>query len=70
MQEQMISEQQPVSFIAEKIKRMQPAAGSPEMMAMMRDYLANERNAHAVVIYENTANTARVIPFARMRALG
>jgi len=74
MSEQRIShEQQPVSFIAEKMKRMaassNQAQNSEDMASMMRDYLMNERNAHAVVIYENTASTAKVIPFARMRAL-
>ena len=75
MSEQRIShEQQPVSFIAEKMKRMaassnQANQNSEDMASMMRDYLMSERNAHAVVINENTASTAKVIPFARMRAL-
>jgi hypothetical protein len=62
-------EQKPVSFLAEKIKRMSTSGDSQEMMATIREYLLSERTAHASEIYEHTAHTAQVIPFARMRAV-
>jgi hypothetical protein len=62
-------EQKPVSFLAEKVKRMSTSGDSQEMMATIRDYLHNERSQHAAVIYEHTAHTAQVIPMARMRSV-
>jgi hypothetical protein len=62
-------EQKAISFLAEKVKRMSTSGDSQEMMATIRDYLQTERSQHAAEIYEHTAHTAQVIPFARMRAV-
>jgi hypothetical protein len=64
-----LSGHKPVSFLAEKVKRLSTSGDSEEMRATIREYLQSERNQHATEIYEHTAQTARVIPFARMRAV-
>jgi hypothetical protein len=64
-----MQEQKAVSFLAEKVKRVSAGGDSQEMMATIREYLQNERDAHAAQVYERKANSARVIPFARMRAV-
>lgn len=64
-----VPEHKAVSFLAEKLKRMSTSGDSQEMMSTIRDYLQTERNQHASDIYEHTAHTAQVIPFARMRAV-
>jgi len=64
-----MQEQRPVSFLAEKVKRMSTSGDSQEMMATIREYLLNERVQHATEIYEHTAHTARVIPIARLKAV-
>ena len=62
-------EQKAISFLAEKVKRMSTSGDSQEMMATIRDYLQNERAQLTAEIYEHTAHTAQVIPFARMRSV-
>jgi hypothetical protein len=62
-------ENKAVSFLAEKVKRMSTSGDSQEMMATIYEYLQNERSQHAAAVYEHTAHTAQVIPFARLRAV-
>jgi hypothetical protein len=64
-----MSDPRPVSFLAEKLKRMSTSGHSEEMQATIREYLQSERSQLAADFYEHTAHTARVIPFARMRAV-
>jgi hypothetical protein len=61
--------QKQVSFLAEKIRRLQTSGDSQEMMATIRDYLQNERQSHATQVYEHTAHTAQVVPMARLKAV-
>ena len=61
--------QKQVSFLAEKIKRLQTSGDAQEMMSTIRDYLQNERQSHAAQVYEHTAHTAQVVPMARLKAV-